>query len=66
MPILFLVVFVVMAGFALLLPSIMFVLENLGASQAEATPILASYSLSQFVIGPVWGACRTGSGGVRS
>ncbi len=55
MPILFLVVFVVMAGFALLLPSIMFVLENLGASQAEATPILASYSLSQFVIGPVWG-----------
>ncbi|SDE37115.1 Predicted arabinose efflux permease, MFS family [Kordiimonas lacus] len=55
MPILFLVVFFVMAGFAMLLPSIMYVLENLGASQAEATPILASYSLSQFIIGPVWG-----------
>jgi len=55
MPILFLVVFLVMAGFAMLLPSIMYVLENLGASQAEATPILASYSLSQFIIGPVWG-----------
>lgn len=55
MPILFLVVFAVMAGFAMLLPSIMYVLENLGASQSEATPILASYSFAQFLIGPMWG-----------
>ncbi|NVJ98325.1 MAG: MFS transporter [Alphaproteobacteria bacterium] len=55
MPILFLVVFVVMAGFAMLLPSIMYVLENMGVSQAAATPILASYSFAQFVVGPFWG-----------
>lgn len=55
MPILFLVIFVVMAGFAALLPSIMYVLENLGTSQAAATPILASYSFAQFIVGPLWG-----------
>ncbi|WP_417449714.1 MFS transporter [Kordiimonas sp.] len=55
MPILFLVIFVIMASFALLLPSIMFVLQNLGASEAWATPILASYGFAQFLSGPVWG-----------
>ena len=55
MPILFLVIFVVMAGFAMLLPSLMYVLENLGASKALATPVLASYSFAQFVSGPIWG-----------
>ncbi len=55
MPILFLVIFVVMGSFAMLLPSIMFVLKNLGASEAWATPILASYSFAQFLTGPSWG-----------
>jgi MFS family permease len=55
MPVLFLVIFVVMGSFALLLPSIMFVLQNLGASEALATPILASYGFAQFLSGPVWG-----------
>lgn len=55
MPILFLVVFVVMAAFALLLPSILFVLVNMGASQAGATATLASYSFAQFLVGPMLG-----------
>ncbi len=55
MPILFLVIFVVMAAFALLLPSILFVLVNMGASQAGATATLASYSFAQFVVGPMLG-----------
>lgn len=55
MPVLFLVIFVVMGSFALLLPSIMFVLQNLGASEALATPILASYGFAQFLSGPIWG-----------
>ncbi|WP_417463922.1 MFS transporter [Kordiimonas sp.] len=55
MPILFLVIFVVMGSFAMLLPSIMFVLKNLGANEAWATPILASYSFAQFLTGPYWG-----------
>lgn len=55
MPVLFLVIFVVMGSFALLLPSIMFVLQNMGASEAMATPILASYGFAQFLSGPIWG-----------
>lgn len=39
----------------MLLPSIMYVLENLGTSQAAATPILAGYSFAQFLVGPMWG-----------
>jgi MFS family permease len=55
MPILFLVIFVVMAGFALLLPSILYVIVNMGATQAGATAMLASYSFAQFLIGPFLG-----------
>jgi len=55
MPLLFIVVFSFMAAFALLLPSVMFFLENLGASKALATKILACYSLSQFFAGPLLG-----------
>ncbi|MFC3050817.1 MFS transporter [Kordiimonas pumila] len=55
MPILVLIVFSVMAAFALLLPTIMFFLQNLGASTAQATQILACYSLAQFMAGPFLG-----------
>ncbi|MBL4838122.1 MAG: MFS transporter [Kordiimonadaceae bacterium] len=55
MAILFCVVFSVMAAFAMLLPSFLFFLENLGASKAAATQVLACYSLSQFVAGPILG-----------
>ena len=44
-----------MMGFSILLPSILYVLQNMGASPSLATPVLASYSLAQFVAGPLWG-----------
>lgn len=55
MPVLCFIVFAVMAAFALLLPSLMFFLENLGASKATATQVLAAYSFAQFVAGPILG-----------
>ena len=44
-----------MAGFAVLLPTIVYHLENLGASSAEATQILACYSFAQFFGGTLLG-----------
>jgi len=55
MPILCFIVFAIMSAFALLLPSIMFFLENLGATKATATQVLAGYSFAQFVAGPFLG-----------
>lgn len=55
MPLLVFSVFSYMAAFAILLPSIMYFLQNMGASKAEATQILALYSLTQFVVGPLLG-----------
>lgn len=55
MPILFLIVLVIMGSFAMLLPAIIYVLENMGASISASTPILAAYSLAQFLAGPQWG-----------
>lgn len=55
MPILFFIVLVIMGSFAMLLPAIIYVLENLGASISASTPVLAAYSLAQFLAGPQWG-----------
>ncbi len=55
MPILFIAVIVIMGSFAMLLPGIMFVLANMGVSTAMSTPVLAVYSLAQFLLGPQWG-----------
>ncbi len=55
MRILSLIIFLDIAAFAILLPPIMFVLINMGASPAYATLILATYSLGQFISGPFWG-----------
>lgn len=55
MPILFGSVFVIMGSFAMLLPSILYVLGNMGISPSFSTPILAAYSLAQFFAGPQWG-----------
>ncbi len=55
MPFLFLIMFSVMAGFAVLLPTIVYHLENLGATSAEATQILACYSFAQFFSGTLLG-----------
>ena len=55
MPILFGSVFIIMGSFAMLLPSILYVLGNMGISPSYSTPILAAYSLAQFFGGPQWG-----------
>ncbi len=55
MPVLFVAVLVIMGSFAMLLPSIMYVLGNMGLSSSMSTPIIAVYSLAQFLTGPQWG-----------
>lgn len=55
MPVLFFIILLDIAGFGILLPSIMFVLSNMGAGPGYATLIIAMYSLSQFLAGPFWG-----------
>lgn len=55
MPVLFFIILLDIAGFGILLPSIMFVLHNMGAGPGYATLIIAMYSVSQFIAGPFWG-----------
>lgn len=52
---LFISVVLNMAGFALLLPSLVYSLKNLGATPALATLALAGYSTASFLAGPVLG-----------
>lgn len=42
-------------GFGLVLPGFLFFAENLGASPAVATTIVATYSMGQFISTPIWG-----------
>lgn len=55
MPVLFFIILLDIAGFGILLPSIMFVISNMGAGPGYATLIIAMYSVSQFFAGPFWG-----------
>ncbi len=55
MPTLFAAVLVIMGSFAMLLPSIIYVLSNMGLSSSLSTLILAAYSMAQFLAGPRWG-----------
>lgn len=55
MPVLFAVVLIIMGSFAMQLPAIIYVLENMGASISAATTVLSAYSLMQFLAGPQWG-----------
>lgn len=55
MRVLFFIILLDIAGFGILLPSIMFVLQNMGAGPGYATLIVAAYSIGQFVAGPLWG-----------
>lgn len=55
MPVLFFVVIVIMGSFAMLLPAIIYVLGNMGVSTGLSTPVIAAYSLAQFLAGPQWG-----------
>ncbi len=56
MRILFFIILLDIAGFGMLLPPIMYVLENWGASPAYASFIIATYSIGQFIAGPFWGS----------
>ncbi|HHL43035.1 MAG TPA: MFS transporter, partial [Hellea balneolensis] len=55
MRVLFFIILLDIAGFGILLPPIMFVLDNMGAGPAYASFIIATYSIGQFIAGPFWG-----------
>ena len=42
-------------GFGLVLPTFLFYAQNLGATTAIATVIIATYSMGQFIATPLWG-----------
>lgn len=43
-------------GFGLVIPLLSFYAESFGASPLQVTLLMACYSLSQFLFGPIWGA----------
>ena len=55
MLILFLVCVLSAMGFGLVLPSLLFYAENLGATPDVATLIIAAYAVGQFISTPIWG-----------
>jgi len=55
MPILFLIVFVDLVGFGIVIPLLPFFGEHFGATPAEVGLLMATYSLAQFVMAPVFG-----------
>jgi DHA1 family tetracycline resistance protein-like MFS transporter len=55
MAILFLIVFLDLIGFGLMFPLLPFYSEHFGATPMVVTLLLASYSLAQFFMSPVWG-----------
>ncbi len=52
---LFAITFTISGAFGILSPTLMFSIENLGATQSFATQVLAFYSISQFISGPILG-----------
>jgi MFS transporter, DHA1 family, multidrug resistance protein len=55
LPILFLVMFLVMAGFGIIIPVLPFYAEELGASPTELGLLMAVYSVMQLIFAPIWG-----------
>ena len=51
----FLTVFLDLLGFGVVIPLLPFLAESTGASPFQVTLLMASYSLMQFVMAPVWG-----------
>ncbi|WP_237049427.1 MFS transporter [Lentibacillus amyloliquefaciens] len=47
--------FLVMAGFGIIIPVLPFYAEELGASPAELGLLMAVYSMMQFIFAPMWG-----------
>lgn len=55
LPLLFAVMFLVMAGFGIIIPVLPFYAENIGASPTELGYLMAVYSLMQLLFAPLWG-----------
>lgn len=55
LPILFAVMFLVMAGFGIIIPVLPFYAEEIGASPTQLGLLMAVYSLMQLLFGPMWG-----------
>lgn len=55
MPVLFLTVFLDLLGFGIVIPLLPFVASDTGANGLMVTLLMASYSLMQFLMAPVWG-----------
>jgi MFS family permease len=54
--ILFLVVFLDMAGYGVLIPLVPFYVERLGAGPELITAVVAAHSLAQLLVTPLWGS----------
>ncbi|KPC97737.1 Tetracycline resistance protein, class B [Geobacillus sp. BCO2] len=52
---LFLVMFLVMAGFGIIIPVLPFYAETIGATPTQLGWLMAVYSLMQFLFAPMWG-----------
>ena len=63
LPILFAVMFLVMAGFGIIIPVLPFYAEEIGASPTQLGFLMAVYSLTQLLFAPMWGRVSTGSAG---
>src|SRR6476620_1375184 len=55
LPILFSVMFLVMAGFGIIIPVLPFYAEEIGASPTQLGLLMAVYSLTQLIFAPMWG-----------
>lgn len=55
LPVLFLTVFLDLLGFGIVIPLLPFVASSTGANAFMVTLLMASYSLMQFLMAPVWG-----------
>ncbi len=55
MLVLYLVVFIGLTGVGIIIPLFPFFGEQVGASPAEITMLMAVFALGQFVAAPVWG-----------
>lgn len=55
LPILFAIMFLVMAGFGIIIPVLPFYAENIGASPTQLGYLMAAYSLIQLIFAPMWG-----------
>lgn len=55
MPVIFLTVFLDLLGFGIVIPLLPFIAQSTGASAFQVTLLMASYSLMQFLMAPVWG-----------